>query len=81
MKSGNVKGVFVEIVRFLLLKRGQWLRVEISGSKCLKLQFLPKLIHFKWTGVLKNMRPNNAERQLDFKNKQMNVGLTSLPIH
>jgi len=80
-KWGNVRGVFVEIKRFLLLKRGQWLRVEISSAKCLKLHFLPKLIHFKWRGVRRNKRFNHAESKSDLKNKQMNVGITSLQIH
>jgi hypothetical protein len=70
-KWGNARGVFVEIARFLLLKRGKRVRVEISGAKCLKLQFLSKRIDFKWTGDLQNMRSNHTQLKSDFKNKQM----------
>ena len=80
-KFGNVGGVFVEISRFLVLKRGQGVEVEISSTKCLKIQFLSKLVHSKWRGVSQNMRSKHAESRSGFKNKQMNEGLISLQIH
>lgn len=77
-KCGKVS---VEIWRFLVLKRGWGMGVEISSARCLKIQFLSKLVHSKWRGVSQNMRYKHAESRSDFKNKQMNEGLISLQIH